>query len=172
MKTIIRTLALGAFVLGAGTVDGQTPRTGRLMREKLTHAQKVLEALTTSNQELLLSESAALERITHSPRWDELRMTELQTIPTPSSKPSTSRTPPRGGANSRRPRPGPRHDDGLRAVPSATERHAHRSLTARVRLDVVPRTMCSSASACAAEAPIDRVVARAAVWPRPPARDT
>jgi cytochrome c556 len=78
MKTIIRTLALGAFVLGAGTVDGQTPRTGRLMREKLTHAQKVLEALTTSNQELLLSESAALERITHSPRWDELRMTELQ----------------------------------------------------------------------------------------------
>ena len=39
---------------------GQTPATGRLMREKLTHAQRLLEALTTSDHALLERESDAL----------------------------------------------------------------------------------------------------------------
>jgi len=78
MTRMLCTFATGALLLTAVSAGGQTPRTGAMMREKLTHAQKVLEALTTSNQSLLQSESAALERITQSPRWDELRMTELQ----------------------------------------------------------------------------------------------
>ena len=78
MTKTIWTFAIGAFLLTAVSAGGQTPRTGAMMREKLAHAQKVLEALTTSNQKLLQTESAALERITQSPRWDELRMTELQ----------------------------------------------------------------------------------------------
>ena len=76
MRKTVWTFA-GALLLTAMSVAGQTPRTGAMMREKLGHAQKLLEALTTSNQTLLQNESAALERITQSSRWNELRMTEL-----------------------------------------------------------------------------------------------
>ena len=48
------------------------------MREKLGHSQKILEALTTSNQPLLLTESEALTRIAASPVWNELRTRELR----------------------------------------------------------------------------------------------
>jgi len=48
------------------------------MREKLGHSQKILEALTTSNQTLLLTESEALTRIAASPVWNELRTPELR----------------------------------------------------------------------------------------------
>ena len=78
MKKVIWTFGIGALLVTTGSAGGQTPRTATMMREKLTHAQKVLEALTTSNQDLLQRESVALDRITQSPRWDELRMTELR----------------------------------------------------------------------------------------------
>lgn len=48
------------------------------MREKLDHTQRILEALTTSNQALLMRESEALSRIAASPRWSELRTPELR----------------------------------------------------------------------------------------------
>ena len=48
-----------------------------MMREKLGHAQKILEALTTSNRDLLTAESGALVTIAKSPRWAELRTREL-----------------------------------------------------------------------------------------------
>ncbi len=66
------------LVLTAGVVTAQTPRTGLVMREKLGHSQKLLEALTTSNQALLLGESEALTRIAASPVWGELRTRELR----------------------------------------------------------------------------------------------
>jgi cytochrome c556 len=47
------------------------------MREKLAHAQKLLEALTTSNRELLVNESDAMVRIAASPQWAELKTREL-----------------------------------------------------------------------------------------------
>jgi cytochrome c556 len=71
--------ACGFFLLLAASVaSAQTPRTGLVMREKLGHTQKILEALTTSNHALLLSESDALARIAASPRWSELRTPELR----------------------------------------------------------------------------------------------
>jgi cytochrome c556 len=76
MTTLICAAAI-LFMTGTAAT-AQTARTGTMMREKLTHAQKVLEALTTSNQALLENETAALERMTQSPRWNELRTAELR----------------------------------------------------------------------------------------------
>jgi hypothetical protein len=44
-------------------------RTGRVMREKLAHSQKILEGILASDFGLLERESAALVRITESPAW-------------------------------------------------------------------------------------------------------
>jgi hypothetical protein len=54
----------------------QTAATGRLMREKLTHAQRVLEALTTSNYALLERESSALSDATKQLGWMVLKTPE------------------------------------------------------------------------------------------------
>jgi len=54
-----------------------TSGTGKLMREKLGHAQKILEALASSDYTLLEREAVALERITESPKWDVLRTPEF-----------------------------------------------------------------------------------------------
>ena len=66
-----------ALLLTASVSPAQTARTALVMREKLSHAQKILEALTTSNQALLERESGAMARIAASPRWAELRTPEL-----------------------------------------------------------------------------------------------
>jgi hypothetical protein len=70
-------LAIAIVILCAGTTPAQTARTAPMMREKLAHAQGVLEALTTSNYDLLGREAAALSRIAQSPRWAELKTREL-----------------------------------------------------------------------------------------------
>jgi len=77
----IRTALLTATILAlsAGHSVAQTARTGAMMREKLAHAQKILEALTTSNRDLLTAESGALVTIAKSPRWAELKTRELGT---------------------------------------------------------------------------------------------
>jgi cytochrome c556 len=70
---------LGVLALLTGVAAGQTPRTGKLMREKLAHSQKILEALTTSNHDLLIREADALSRIAASPQWTaDLRTPELR----------------------------------------------------------------------------------------------
>jgi hypothetical protein len=79
MSLRIGFLAASVFALSFGvSSSAQTARTGAVMREKLGHAQKVLEALTTSNRDLLLAESGALVRIAQSPQWAELRTRELE----------------------------------------------------------------------------------------------
>jgi hypothetical protein len=57
---------------------GQTPATGRLMREKLLHAQRLLEALTTSNYKLLDQESEELAKIPLMPGWMVLHSPEYR----------------------------------------------------------------------------------------------
>jgi hypothetical protein len=57
---------------------GQTPATGRLMREKLTHAQRLLEALTTSDHALLERESDALAKIPSMQGWMVLQSPEYR----------------------------------------------------------------------------------------------
>src|SRR5688572_2935304 len=74
MKTSIRlgvTVLLLAMSSSAGY--GQTPGTGRVMREKLGHSQRILEAILTSNFPLLERESAALAKATESPAWGSLK---------------------------------------------------------------------------------------------------
>ena len=64
------------FLLAAGGAGRR--RTAPMMREKLVHAQRVLEALTTSDYQMLENESTALARIAESPRWAELKTRELR----------------------------------------------------------------------------------------------
>jgi hypothetical protein len=75
-NTLVGAIAL-LVVLGT-VVYGQTAITRRVMRQKLTHAQQILEALTTSDMTLLERESAALLRITESPQWSEVNSPELR----------------------------------------------------------------------------------------------
>jgi cytochrome c556 len=78
MTTRLGALTFVMLLLAAGTAGAQTARTATMMREKLAHTQRVLEALTTSNYELLDRESMALSRIAESPRWAELKTRELR----------------------------------------------------------------------------------------------
>jgi hypothetical protein len=77
MKNPIR-LALILVLLASSSVlvAGQTRATGRVMREKLGHSQKILEAILTSDFALLDRETAALAKATESPAWTVLRSPE------------------------------------------------------------------------------------------------
>jgi len=77
MRTRFGLLVLALAVAGTAA-SAQTARTGGVMRQKLAHTQKILEALTTSNQTLLSRESEALSGIAASPAWNELRTPELR----------------------------------------------------------------------------------------------
>jgi hypothetical protein len=78
MTTRLGALTIAVFLLAAGAAPAQTARTAPMMREKLVHVQRVLEALTTSNYQMLDHESTALARIAESPRWNELKTRELE----------------------------------------------------------------------------------------------
>jgi hypothetical protein len=73
-------LALTASIslMAAGFSSAQTARTGRLMREKLLHSQRILAALTTSDYGLLQRETQALTDITKNPVWLELMTPDLR----------------------------------------------------------------------------------------------
>ena len=74
MRASFRMLTIVILVaLSATTTLGQSPATARVMREKLGHSQKILEAILTSNFGLLERESAALARATKDPAWTVLR---------------------------------------------------------------------------------------------------
>jgi hypothetical protein len=78
MKNYLRSIALVAVVSSAGTVSAQTARTGQLMREKLQHSQRILQAVTTSNWALLQRETQALTDVTKNPTWMELTKPRLR----------------------------------------------------------------------------------------------
>lgn len=74
MKTLIRFGVVLLLVAVSGPAgSGQTPATARVMREKLGHSQKILEAILTSNFALLDRESAALAKVTELPAWTVLQ---------------------------------------------------------------------------------------------------
>jgi hypothetical protein len=63
-------LLLVLAVIGvAARPGGQGPPLNNLMREKLGHAQKILEAVVTSDWIALETHSRELERLTRDPRW-------------------------------------------------------------------------------------------------------
>ncbi len=69
-------LVLVVATLGMSAPSAQTPSTGRLMRDKLTHTNRILEAILTSDYESLDRESAALVRATELPAWSVLKSPE------------------------------------------------------------------------------------------------
>ena len=69
-------VVLTLLVALLGTTSAQTPATGRVMRDKLTHTQKILEAIMVSDYDALDRESAALVRATELPAWSVLKSPE------------------------------------------------------------------------------------------------
>ena len=65
-----------AVLLVVAAAPKQGPEVNSVMREKLVHAQKVLEAVVTSDWVSLESHSRELERLTNDPRWAGLRYPE------------------------------------------------------------------------------------------------
>jgi hypothetical protein len=64
----------GLFGLAAGPSQG--PELSNVMREKLGHAQKILEAVVTSDWVNLETHSRQLEQLTRDPRWMVLKYPE------------------------------------------------------------------------------------------------
>jgi hypothetical protein len=76
-RTSIGLLLIAAMLaVSVATLPAQTAGTGRVMRDKLTHAQKIMEAIMTSDFALLDQESAALVRATELPAWSVLKSPE------------------------------------------------------------------------------------------------
>ena len=76
MTSIARWLVLCGVVIGAAVTAGQGPALDSVMREKLGHAQKLLEAVVTSDWVGLETHSRELERLTADPRWTVLKYPE------------------------------------------------------------------------------------------------
>jgi cytochrome c556 len=63
-------LVLLSAVIGvAARPGGQGPALNNIMREKLGHAQKILEAVVTNDWTALETHSREMERLTRDPRW-------------------------------------------------------------------------------------------------------
>ena len=72
-----RLLVLGvALVLAASFTSGQTTATRQVMREKLVHAERILEAVMKSDFPLLERESEALSRMPELAGWMVLNTPE------------------------------------------------------------------------------------------------
>jgi hypothetical protein len=78
MTKSLRFFGVALMLLTAPAASAQTARTGRLMREKLQHSQRILQALTTSDWALLQRETQALTNVTRNPTWMELMTPELR----------------------------------------------------------------------------------------------
>ena len=70
-------LVLFLAVIGvAARPGGQGPALNNIMREKLALAQKILEAVVTSDWVALENQSREMERLTRDPRWIVLKYPE------------------------------------------------------------------------------------------------
>jgi len=74
-KTLQVLLTMGAAVTLAAS-PSQTSDLAHLMRDKLDHAQKILEAMVTSDWATLDTQTRELEQITKDPRWTVLKYPE------------------------------------------------------------------------------------------------
>jgi cytochrome c556 len=76
MRRILMTLVLIGLIVGSAHSAPQGPELGALMRDKLGHTQKILEAVVTSNWFELEAQSRALEELTRDPRWTVFKYPE------------------------------------------------------------------------------------------------
>ena len=79
MSNTWQAVVVFSAVFGVAAAPAQGPQVGRIMREKLGHAQKILEAVVTSDWVGLETHSRDLERLTNDPRWTVLRFPEYAT---------------------------------------------------------------------------------------------
>jgi hypothetical protein len=79
-RTLLARLSLVVLLLALSGPDApaQTTATSRLMREKLTHSQKILEAIMTSDFKGLEDQSTALANLTKTEAWSVLKSAEYQ----------------------------------------------------------------------------------------------
>jgi hypothetical protein len=63
-------------VVGLAARPSQGPPLNNVMREKLGHTQKILEAVVTNDWVALETHSRELERLTRDPRWIVLKYPE------------------------------------------------------------------------------------------------
>lgn len=71
-----QSIAIGGALLGLAAGPRQGPELNSIMREKLDHTQKILEAVVTSNWVSLETHSRDLEQLTNDPRWTVLKYPE------------------------------------------------------------------------------------------------
>lgn len=69
-------VVFSAVLFGLAAKPSQGPELNSVMREKLVHAQKILEAVVTSDWVSLETHSRELERLTNDPRWTVLKYPE------------------------------------------------------------------------------------------------
>jgi len=74
-KTLYAVVAV-SVLLGFGAGPRQGPEVTSVMREKLEHTQKILEAVVTDDWVGLEQHSRELERLIQDPRWTALRYPE------------------------------------------------------------------------------------------------
>ena len=79
MNQLWRTFVLSCALVGLAATPIQGPALERVMREKLEHAQKILEAIVISDWPSLESHSRDLEQLTNDPRWTVLKYPEYAT---------------------------------------------------------------------------------------------
>ena len=63
-------------ITGGSSSSAQTPRLNTVMRAKLDHAQRILDAVVTSNWQQLDRESRELAGAAQDPAWTVLKMPE------------------------------------------------------------------------------------------------
>lgn len=78
MKRTIKlaVVLLLVIVTAASAPSAQTTRTKQVMRAKLEHSQKILEAIVTSNWQLLDRESREMALVVRDPAWSSAMMPE------------------------------------------------------------------------------------------------
>jgi len=76
MKAKWSVVAALSALLGLAASPSQGPELNRIMREKLAHTQKILEAVVTSDWVSLETHSRQLERLTDDPGWMVLKFPE------------------------------------------------------------------------------------------------
>jgi hypothetical protein len=74
MTRQLAVIAIALMSIGGRPV--QSPHLTNVMRQKLDHAQKILEAVVTSDWVALETESREIERLTNDPRWMVLKYPE------------------------------------------------------------------------------------------------
>jgi hypothetical protein len=69
-------VVFSAMFFSLATTRAQGPELGNVMRQKLVRAQKILEAVVTSDWGTLETQTRELERLTRDPRWMVLKYPE------------------------------------------------------------------------------------------------